>query len=734
MKLILFRTLFLLILGLIALPAISQVTPPQPRHRLVIISPTDLTVPLRGNAEIRLRLIKNAQEQLTEPEIWMTATNGIVDNINVTRIPILGDSEVSPNGFELRVTIPTAKYPNGRHKLTFHSSLESGYGEILGYLNEYFTFDNGRVAREIRPKYDTLHMAMQPGHNEKYVPVNLIYTDTSEEMISGQVEVTSSNNSVARVVTDSPGLMEGVRIEARGVGYAKLTFRLGNLSSGMHVQVHADKKLPHLSRTGRILTDYTPGSSVIPKTLMMLGRYELSLRPNLLSEMRSARLDTLNEGGFINNVNVQLPTLQEWINYYDSLMNPVFNFATQNNLMIDIFFDDVARFQDQAEYTYRTQLGRDSVRHALTRLSQSGRVVSNHFLDENVRHFGVDPARPNNWGSLPLDFLVSIFDNMHAVPNHATFFLPDIYSPQAADNWTTNPSVNRQISCRSDYYDNISVTGYRDIHLDGSSLAQDLDGFDASDPERNGHYRPRAGARACPLVQLTNGTSTFYTKGGNGSYFNPATDYVQRFGASPRAIVSSFMIGLAKGATMFRGYQIDTDHWLNERATAPIGTRNLQTGIAPDRTPELRALWDAYKESNKLIADLETCFLMPEADAPHLGRYIRTGARKDPRGECNTIFAYNFNERDEDIRLELIEYMPEGTMTFTRYRLLGSNLTIEDGTLVSLIEDNITMRAGEAVIWKFPGRAGRGDGEGYGAIQDDNTDNKSKTNIRNKKK
>ncbi len=697
LKSVLILTLSVVLYGIIAPSAISQVTPPQPRHRLIIVSPTDLTVPLRGNAEIRVRLIPNGQAP--EPEIWMTGTNGIIDAINITRIPVLGDSEViGANGFDFRVTIPTEKYPNGVHKLTFNSSMESGTEGILAYLNQNFTFDNGRVAREIRPKYDTLHMAMQPGHNEKYVPVNLIYTDASEEMVSGQVEVTSSNTSVARVITDSPALMEGVRIEARGVGYAKLTFRLGNLTSDMHVQVHADKKFPHLSKTGQILTDITPGLSALPKTLMMLGTYEIGLRPGLLAAMRDMRLDTLSEGGFENNVNVEATTLQEWIIHYNSRIDPVLDFAARNRLYVDTFLDDIARFQNQARYSFETAIGRDSIRHALTRFNQSGVVVSHHFVDENVRHYGIDPARPNeNWRGLPQNFLESIFDNMHAVPNHATFFLPDIYSPTAAHNWTTNPSVNRQISCRSDYYDTIAQTGYADIHIDGTSLAQDLDGFDASDPERNGHYRPRAGVRACPLVQLTNATGTFYTKRGPGSYFNPLTDQVQRFGASPKAIVGSFMIGLIKGASMFRGYQIDTDHWLNERRNAPIGTPNLQTGIAPDRTPELRSLWDAYKEANKFIADHETCFLMPEADAPNLGRYIRAGARKDPRGQCNVVIAFNFNERDEEVKLELAEYMIG--FTFTRHRILGSSHIIEPGTLVSLIDDNVTMRPGEGIVW-----------------------------------
>jgi hypothetical protein len=83
------------------------------------------------------------------------------------------------------------------------------------------------------------------------------------------------------------------------------------------------------------------------------------------------------------------------------------------------------------------------------------------------------------------------------------------------------------------------------------------------------------------LVWKCDCSGPFYTKGGAGGNYNPATDTLQAPGRRPALIVAQVWAGLAYGATHFRMYAFDWNTWVAQRAAASVGATDLQTGSRP---------------------------------------------------------------------------------------------------------------------------------------------------------
>jgi hypothetical protein len=185
-----------------------------------------------------------------------------------------------------------------------------------------------------------------------------------------------------------------------------------------------------------------------------------------------------------------------------------------------------------------------------------------------------------------------------------------------------------------------------------------------------------------------------------GDRFSPGHDTLQAPGVPAVACAAEIMYAVAMGMSGVRAYQFDASRLRQERAAAPLGRRDLQTGAEPFETGTER--WQAMAAAFGLVERLEPYVLQPQADALHLGPAIVTGARSGPAGRL--LVAVSFAATDATVSVDLGPYRTDAGW-MVRHRLRGASVSVD--TLTAAAEDTLTVRPGEAVCWVFPStRAG----------------------------
>ena len=83
-----------------------------------------------------------------------------------------------------------------------------------------------------------------------------------------------------------------------------------------------------------------------------------------------------------------------------------------------------------------------------------------------------------------------------------------------------------------------------------------------------------------PWLCETGCCGPFYTKQVAGGDFQLGQDILQDGGYGPQSIIAQMWLAMALGASGVRVYGLDS-FWFEERADAPIGQKDLQTGARP---------------------------------------------------------------------------------------------------------------------------------------------------------
>ena len=508
----------------------------------------------------------------------------------------------------------------------------------------------------------------------------------------GPVEFAVADPAVALVDADG-------RVRAAGPGRTLVKVRAAGRAATAHVVV-GGSRLAHFSREGRILHAHEPGVSTFARTLFGLDAFQVRGNAALLAQVRAGGVNALTTGFYLNPVDHPTPESQaewraRWLTFWDEIART----AADSGLGLVLTGDDLARTRRELWHSVTGAWAAESIELAFTHARDCRRVLCVEMVDE-VNYGWGDTPRPTDgrWqrGSPPLpdDAFVRLMRAIDRVRGR-----PAVSWPVAGDatlrtarQWMGQGSHADYASHYwSDRAEPTSPTG-----IDPESvLPRILRRLD-------GAVVPRLAVLPLerPALLLTSVSGPFYTKRVAGDRFSPGHDTLQAPGVPAVACAAEIMYAVAMGMSGVRAYQFDAARLRQERAGAPLGRRDLQTGAEPFETGTER--WQAMAAAFGLVERLEPYVLQPQADAPHLGAAIVTGSRSGPAGRL--LVAVSFAAADETISVDLGPYRTDAGW-MVRHRLRGASVSVD--SLAAAAQDTLIVRPGEAVCWVFPSvRAG----------------------------
>jgi len=588
--------------------------------------------------------------------------------------------------------LDTTQFLNGEHELMvgIHGG-PNNYGLAMSQI--MVNFNNGRTLMELRPRFKDVYLV--PGESVNLAP-SLLYTNGDKT--AATASYTSGSAGIATVDVNG-------NVTATGLGITTITLQAQGKTATARVIVNPAHNFPHFSKSGGILTQYTPGSSIFVRSLFSTDE---------LAKGNTAMGPALTAAG-VNAFEAQIPIPAEpvntmpntWQPNFDQGMGQILAAANQNNLSIVFQGDDIARFPDTIlRLVYKEPWGPGALQYAFTKLRDSGRAISVEMVDETSGVWGPTPKPSVDWSTscsvygpggtnsnpvagpcvVPRQTFTQYMSDINQVANRTPISWPILWlnGPTVAANWMGDPTI---ADYGSIYWD---VNEVVESYPKGASLPQlKNSGLD------NAVIGWMPGLQLQrPFLLLTGITGPSYTKNGPGANFTPGQDTLANGGHWAASVSAQTMYAATVGMAGTRSYSYDFSGWQQARIQEPVGITGLQTGT--DAFGEAPSRWAALSTSFNFVKQLEPLILQPMTHAVSLGSTVASGAHKGPAG---TIFiAVNFNEMAQTVSPDLTAYATSGTMT--RYRLLGSSLT--SSTVPFSATDSETLAPGESMIWVFP--------------------------------
>ncbi|ONI88176.1 hypothetical protein ALI144C_06865 [Actinosynnema sp. ALI-1.44] len=599
-------------------------------------------------------------------------------------------TQVFAGGNEFTYLLDTTKLRNGKHELFFVLELEDSELKpfrALGAAQVTVNVDNGHTLMDLRSQYKDVFLIPQ---ETQQLQASQVYTDGASTDVSASFS--SSDPAVASV---SPSGL----ITAHKPGFADVTATHNGLSTVTQVTVRDRHDAPHFTKNGKIVTEYQPGSTFM-RTMFRLDAAEITSprNPGLGKLAQQAGVNTMTTGFYQNPLhNGGVRDFDLWAQSMRKFHDKISEVASDNNMSLYLTGDDIA--QTKAAMADSVCSGpkcaqptsQAKIQYAVNWAATTGRTIGIDMVDEVTGWWGDTPTPTDKrWETSKPPVADGAFADLMKIMGPAktrpriTWSVTGIAKVDAVRNWTGNPAF-------SDYngiYHDIPTT--RTTYPSGISTYEYIQGIDVGTIGRRDAF-----LRNTPSILLVGTGGAFYTKRGPGNHYTAGQDLLQRSGVRPASVAAGIAYAAIRGMSGVRAYEFDSTFWKDHRATAAVGTPDLETGAAPNGVGAAR--WRAMSDAFNVVAGLEPYLLQPQANAIDLGDSVRTGAKRGPTG--NALIAVNISEVPQQVNPSLTQY--QTGKPITRTRLVGDSKVISE-TIPANAAESLTLEPGEAVFWTFP--------------------------------
>ena len=578
------------------------------------------------------------------------------------------------------IPLDTTKLSNGLHELFTGVYAKNG-AQPVGMTHTLVNVDNGHLLRELRPNWRTVYLTPS---STAALTAAAIYTDSAQEPVTNGLAFASSDPAIATV--DASGLITAV-----APGLATITTTWRQFIARTRVDVRASLALAHFAKDGQILTAYDPARSLFVRTLFGLSSDELAANPALGPQIQQAAINALSEGFYTNPGDTGARDFDSWRQGWLANWDRKSRTAAALGLSFYLIGDDVARTPKELHNSITNAWSEDALLYALSTLRNSKQVIAIDMVDE-VNFLWGDNPQPSDgrWTkfnpSIPDSAFVKLMSIVNRVPGR-----PPISWPVAGLAGTTEVSHWLGDSTLSDftshYWTNLD---WRWAYPTTGSLPQFRRNIDLAVVNRAPYIQ-----RDKPQIMLASMAGPFYTKLVSGGQYAPLADKLQQPGVSPAAVASQIMYAAAMGQAGVRVYHFDFRQWKSERANAPLGNGDLQTGAEPFDVGADR--WAAMASAFNLVKRLEPYLLQPLMHSPELGASFVTGARQGPHSRLLLIVNMSELTHSAEVNLDPYRYPEANTIALLR---LASPRTRSE-TLANGKSLRLTMEPGESVALVF---------------------------------
>jgi hypothetical protein len=579
------------------------------------------------------------------------------------------------------VTIDTTALCNGPHEFVTTAWTDEPQSRLIGVSQTTVQVNNGRAPMAISLGWNEIILA--PGEQQSFRPV-LRYTNGDEEMLTSGVVYLADSPSVVSV--SSGGILTAV-----SSGVSIVTMKAQGRTATTRVIVDPPVGFPHFGKDGSILTQYNPKRSMFLRSIFGITPDEVRNEHGLGASLTASGINALTTGIYMNPADGGAADFNKWRAAWDSTWNANVDLARSLGVSLFLTGDDIAREPYELKNSIENAWSAGAIQYAFATAQASNLAIGVDMVDEVALLWGDTPTPSDGrWLNLQTPVPDSAFSRVmqviHVSPSRIPVSWPagGIASDTAIANWNGNAEFSDYIS---HYWD---VQDFRDeYYFSGRSLKQIQKWMGDEALFRRLPYIKRNQ----PQIALISATGPFYTKIAAGASYAPGSDVLQRSGAGPEQIMGQIMFAAAAGMCGVRVYNYDTLEWRNQRATAPSGTTDLQTGISVD-SPQ----WKAMALSFTTIRQLEPWLLQPRVSAVDMGVNIMTTARKGANGSL--LMAVNMAETAQPVTARLAPYEgAENVAHVTRYELTTDGLIRRKLVLGST--DELTLQPGETVAWVF---------------------------------
>ena len=576
------------------------------------------------------------------------------------------------------ITFDTTALLNGLHEFVTTAWTDQPNSQIIAVVQQSINVNHGRAPMAVSSGWNEILLA--PGQKQSLRPT-LTYTNGDQFVLTSGVSYLTDSPGVATVSADGT-------LVAVSSGVAKLTTSAQGMTATTRVIVDSPYGFPHFARDGGLLTQYDPKRSFFLRSVFGITPDEVSGDMSLATSAKSAGVNAYTTGFYGNPADSGVTDFGKWQIAWDDTWKQRVSLARSQGVSLFLTGDDIARQPYQLNNSIANDWSSSAIQHAFLAAQQSGVAVGVDMVDETALLWGDTPT-PNDgrWLRLQPPIPDNAFSRLMQRIDGSSSRLPiswpagGIASDMAIANWNGNHSFS---DYTSHYWDS---QDFRDeYYFSGRSLKQIQVWMGDEALFRRLPYIQRNR----PQLSLISAGGPFYTKMTNGNQFTPGVDILQRSGIGPEQIMAEIMFAAIAGMAGVRVYNYDTNEWRTQRATAPIGTSGLQTGIAVN-SPQ----WNALAQSFNFIGTIEPLLLQPRISAVDMGANIATTARSGAGGKL--LMALNMAEAPQRITANLAPYAVGGTVT--RYRLTTDGLVTE--TVSSSPTDVLTLRPAETIAWVF---------------------------------
>jgi len=667
----------------------------RPENPLEIKISPSFEKPLKDKVKIKIEVsmplskeeidekIKNKSE-LKPIEAIMLFIDGKLEKIQFGSPFLRSKEERIAPPVVMEYELNTRKLQNGKHEIFISVWAHLPGIPPVGMFQDIFEVDNGKTIRDIRPFYNRIYLKV--GEKIK-VPAYILYTDGSREKYNGEVEYEVKDREIIKI--DKNGEILGLK-----EGVSEVIMKTEGYQNSIPVIVKDFDGFPHFSKDGKILYKYDSGKSIFLRSLFNLGPGEIEKNDLLLKQVKSAEINALTTGFYLNPVDSGTKEYEKWKTNWQNWIKRIEGVTKNNNFSLVLTGDDICRTPGELNNSVTNPWAKEAIKDAFSWARDSGIVACVEMMDE-ASLWGGNPLpgenETGNWEKAnppsPKDAFKKLMEIINQVENRPPVSWPVLgLSPAVvAKNWMGNPFMS---DYTSNYWDIIDWR--RAYPYFGASFPQYRKYLDKITYERLPYMQIDK-----PFLLLVGICGPFYKKLFEGEQFQPGKDKLLIDGIGTAETTSfQIMYAISNGYSGVRCYAFDSSWWKYERKNAKIGTSGLQTGAEPFEVGTDR--WYGLSNSFNFIKNFEDIILQEMCSSVDAGPEIITGAKRGIKG--NLLIAINSSEVEEKIKVPLFPYN-KNSKTISRFRLLGGELITE--RLNYNEYDEILIRPSEAIIWLF---------------------------------
>ena len=448
----------------------------------------------------------------------------------------------------------------------------------------------------------------------------------------------------------------------------------------------------HFAKNGAFLQNYDADRSTFVRTLFYTDCSELTNSPTLGDHLRRAGINAMTTGFYRNPADDDsVRDFATWRRRFDVTFRKITDCACKYDLSVVLTGDDIARSPKELSESISVGWHGDAINYAFTQAQGTGRVVCVEMIDEVQANWG-DTPKPmdGRWRGrtppIPDDAFVRLMGIIDRVPNRLAISWPVTgnHNRVAQHSWLADRSIADYSSILCDTADGTPDSQHPPpLRVMRQNLDEAVLWFQGQMQKDK------------PFLMQISICGPFYTKCARGNEFTPR-DTLQSAGPSAVSIPAQIWYGVARGAAGIRAYSYDWSGWKKERASSPLGTRDLQTGSDPFTVGTDR--WAALSAACNLVQQLEPHILQPRILASDLGPAFVTDARQGP--DSRLLIAVNFCDSQSVALVDVSPYLYPTTTSVVRYRLVGSSLKIDHPPPVAA-GGSIGFEPGEIIVWLF---------------------------------